>query len=399
MSIGRMLITGATGMVGSLLVRRAVAEGYEVRAMVRAGSNRRPLENLDVEYVEADLADFDSLPPTVEGVDFVVHTAAHVGDWGPAEKYRKINVYALEHLLTAAQTEGRLRRWVQISSLGVYPARHHEGSDETLPPDMKGLDGYTQTKAEADVLLRRYADEHDFPVTILRPGFLYGPGDRHIVPRVAEKITAGKMKLIGDGQKLLNNTYAGNLVEAILLALENDDARGEIFNIRDERLVTREEFVRTVADYLGKPFPGKVPEWVARSAVGFFEGFAPPEGVNDLPFSIVIGSHVPLATGVGMALRYRESDAVMLTNFGDGASSEGDASEPLNVASVIKAPVVFGCENNGCAISVPVHRQAGTKSLAHRGPAFGMPGIRVDGNRIVDRVYGLDAIEKLVKGM
>ncbi|MHC5111644.1 MAG: pyruvate dehydrogenase (acetyl-transferring) E1 component subunit alpha [Planctomycetota bacterium] len=116
---------------------------------------------------------------------------------------------------------------------------------------------------------------------------------------------------------------------------------------------------------------------------GFFEGFAPPEGVNDLPFSIVIGSHVPMAVGVGMALKFKETDAVAVTNYGDGASSEGDVCEAMNFAAVYKAPVVFICENNGYAISLPVDKQAAVKSLVHRAPAFGMPGIRVDGNDVL----------------
>lgn len=116
---------------------------------------------------------------------------------------------------------------------------------------------------------------------------------------------------------------------------------------------------------------------------GFFEGFAPPEGINDLPFSIVIGSHVPLAAGVGMALRYQQTDSVVVTNFGDGASSEGDVAEALNFAAVYKAPSVFVCENNGYAISMPVEKQAAVKSLVHRAPAFGMPGVRVDGNDVL----------------
>lgn len=126
---------------------------------------------------------------------------------------------------------------------------------------------------------------------------------------------------------------------------------------------------------------------------GYFEGFAPPEGVNDLPFSIVVGSHVPVAVGVGMALKYRKSDAVMLTNFGDGASSEGDVNEALNFAAVFKAPVVFICENNGYAISLPAEQQTAIRSLAHRAPAFGMPGVRVDGNDVLAMIV---ATEKAV---
>ena len=283
MSQGRLLITGATGMVGGLLTRRALEAGYTVRAMVRSTSNRDSLDGLDVEQFEADLADPETLPAALDGVDFVVNTAAHVGDWGPAEKFRAINVIALEHMLTAARGTGQLKRWVQISSLGVYAAKHHYGTDEKTPVDLSGLDGYTQTKAEAEVLLNRHISEHEFPATIIRPGFIYGPGDRHVVPRIIERLSAGQMKLIGDGKKLLNNTYAGNLIDGLMLALEKEEAIGETFNIRDERLVSREEFVGTIAQYMGLPMPKKVPEWVARSAVGFIEGFARLRGATTAP--------------------------------------------------------------------------------------------------------------------
>lgn len=280
---GRLLITGATGMVGSLLMARVLEEGYTVRAMVRPTSNRAAFEGLDVEQFEADLADPESLPAALEGVDYVVNTAAHVGDWGPAEKFRAINVVALETMLIAARQQAQLKRWVQISSLGVYSATHHYGTDETTPPDLGGLDGYTATKAEAEVLLNQTIKADNFPATIIRPGFIYGPGDRHVVPRIIERLAAGQMKLIGDGKKMLNNTYADNLVDAIMLALDKEAAVGETFNIRDARLVSREEFVGAIADYMCLPMPKKVPEWLARSAVGFIEGFAKLRGATEAP--------------------------------------------------------------------------------------------------------------------
>jgi len=254
-----ILVTGATGMVGSAFVRRAAEAGYHVQALVRCDSNRRALDDLEIEFVQGDLAEPESLAAALANAEIVVHTAAHVGDWGPAETYRAINVIALEHAVHAAARSPRLVRWVQISSLGVYPARHHYGTDETLPPDAVGLDGYTRTKAEAEILLNHHIGEHQFPAVILRPGIIYGPGDRHVLPRFIEKIENGKMKIVGRGNRLLNNTYVGNLVDAMLLAVETPDVLGETFNIRDERLVTREEFVNTIADYLGKPHHGTCP--------------------------------------------------------------------------------------------------------------------------------------------
>jgi len=279
----RVLVTGVTGMVGNYVAERLVEAGCDVRGMVRSTNGLDGLRSWGVDLVEADLADPSTLPPALADVDIVVHTAAHVGDWGPAEQYRAVNVVALEHMITAARKAGRLERWVQISSMGVYPARHHYGTTEEVEPDLEGLDGYTRTKAEAETVLKRHMQKHGFPVVILRPGFIYGRGDRHVVPRLIERFAAGKMKLIGDGEKLLNNTYAGNLADAVLLAIENDDALGKIFNIRDKRLVTRNEFVDAIAAYMGNPHPKHVPERVAKAAVGPIEWIARMRGATQAP--------------------------------------------------------------------------------------------------------------------
>jgi len=116
---------------------------------------------------------------------------------------------------------------------------------------------------------------------------------------------------------------------------------------------------------------------------GFHEGFAPPEGVNDLPFCIVIGSHVPTATGIAMGMRIRKHLGCAMVNFGDGASSQGIVNESLNFAAVYKAPVVFLLENNGWAISMPATKQVATETYAVRGIGFGIPSMRVDGNDVL----------------
>jgi TPP-dependent pyruvate/acetoin dehydrogenase alpha subunit len=116
---------------------------------------------------------------------------------------------------------------------------------------------------------------------------------------------------------------------------------------------------------------------------GFFEGFAPPPDVRDLPFSIVIGSHVPPAVGVALGIQYRGEEACVVANFGDGALSQGNVAEALNFAAVYAAPIVFVCENNGWAISTRVRDQAATETLAQRGLGFGIPSVRVDGNDVL----------------
>lgn len=108
-----------------------------------------------------------------------------------------------------------------------------------------------------------------------------------------------------------------------------------------------------------------------------------PEGVNCLPLNIALGSQVPHAVGLGWGLRRQGSDGVVIAYLGDGASSEGDVHEALNLAGIVKAPVVFFLSNNGWAISTPRSKQSAATSLACRAVGYGMPGVVVDGNDLL----------------
>ncbi|HZK49079.1 MAG TPA: pyruvate dehydrogenase (acetyl-transferring) E1 component subunit alpha [Thermoleophilia bacterium] len=112
-----------------------------------------------------------------------------------------------------------------------------------------------------------------------------------------------------------------------------------------------------------------------------------PEGVRMLPASIPVGTHMLHAVGLGWAMRHRGEQAAVLTVFGEGATSEGDFSEAMNFAAVFQAPVVFLCQNNQWAISVPYHKQTQACSVAQKAVAYGMPGVQVDGNDVF-AVYG-----------
>ncbi|MEX0715816.1 MAG: NAD-dependent epimerase/dehydratase family protein [Planctomycetaceae bacterium] len=252
-----LLITGATGLVGSHLAEEARQRGLRTRAIVRASSDTKLLDEWGVETVVGDMADPLSLAQALAGATVVVHCAAKVGDWGPIDEYRQVNVAGLEKLLEAAEANGSLRRFVHVSSLGVYEARDHHGTDETEPVNLAGIDGYTVTKAEADLLVQKHVAEKNLPGVILRPGFIYGPRDRTVFPRLLERIRDKRFAYLGKGDKLVNNTYVGNLVQAIFLAIEKDEALGRVFNIRDGRLVTKKEFMEAIADEAGYDKPTK----------------------------------------------------------------------------------------------------------------------------------------------
>lgn len=115
---------------------------------------------------------------------------------------------------------------------------------------------------------------------------------------------------------------------------------------------------------------------------GYNEGAAVPDGARDLPNAVPVGTQMLQAAGIGYAARQEDSDEIVMTYFGDGATSQGDFHEALNFAAVFSSPVVFVCQNNQYAISVPRSRQTHSETLAQKAIAYGLPGIQVDGNDI-----------------
>lgn len=111
-------------------------------------------------------------------------------------------------------------------------------------------------------------------------------------------------------------------------------------------------------------------------------GGQPPEGVNVLPPSIAVGGHMIHAVGLSWAEMLNGTGRIALTSFGDGATSEGDFHEAMNFAAVFQTPTIFLCQNNGFAISYPRAEQTRSETIAGKAPAYGMPGVEVDGNDV-----------------
>ncbi|HIG52253.1 pyruvate dehydrogenase (acetyl-transferring) E1 component subunit alpha [Candidatus Parvarchaeota archaeon] len=128
-------------------------------------------------------------------------------------------------------------------------------------------------------------------------------------------------------------------------------------------------------------------------------GMIIPENVNLFPISITVGAHLPHAVGAAMSFKIQKKKAATMVFFGDGATSEGDFHESMNFAGVYKAPVVFICQNNQWAISVPVKEQTSSATIAQKAIAYGFEGIRVDGNDVF-AVYRAvsDALKKARSG-
>ena len=179
--------------------------------------------------------------------------------------------------------------------------------------------------------------------------------------------------------KILGGVYVGRGQEAI--------AVGSCIDLREDDVVCpshrdmgafliRGMSLRTIfAQYMGKK-TGATKGKDSNMHMGSLEH-------NLIAFISMLGDNVPVAAGIGLSFKMRGQDRVVVCSFGDGATSRGDWHEGLNMASVLKCPVVFVCNNNQYAYSTPLERQMAVENVADRAPAYGMPGEIVDGNDVL----------------
>jgi nucleoside-diphosphate-sugar epimerase len=215
-SMKLILVTGGGGFLGYAIVRLLRFCGDNVRVLCRGDYSK--LQILGAETVRGDIADRAIVNKAAQGCDAIVHTAAKVGVWGSYRDYYRTNVTGTIHLLDACRDFG-ITRFVYTSSPSVaYGPEGAAGSDESLPVPSRHVTAYSATKAEAERLVLA-ANGPQLATCALRPHLIWGPEDNHLVPRIVARARAGRLRIIGDGQNLIDSIYIDNAAYAHLLAL------------------------------------------------------------------------------------------------------------------------------------------------------------------------------------
>jgi nucleoside-diphosphate-sugar epimerase len=253
----RVGITGASGFIGAALVRRHLEAGHDVRCLTRR-PGRLPH---GVQPIEGDLErPDDRLVLFTHGLDVLYHCAGELLD---ERRMTAVNVGGVGALLRAA--EGRIGRWVQLSSAGVY-GRHRNGviSEETVP-NPQGL--YERTKAEADALVMAGVLRGAIgSCTMLRPSIVFGREMPNAsIRQMIRVIRCGLFFFIGARGASANYIHVDNVVDALVACGASAHASGRIYNLSD--WCTVEDFVAAIADALGRPRPRlRLPEPPVRCA-------------------------------------------------------------------------------------------------------------------------------------
>ena len=309
-----VLITGATGFIGSHLATRLATDGRRVRCLVRAPSSpvaTSYLREAGAELVIGDLTDRRSLVEAVDGV----RTVFHLGGGGrlgmPEQVQRQINVEGTRNLLDAIVTRGGVERFVHGSTCAVMGNIERPPADETSPYHPQDL-AYSKAKTEAEQLALTYA--HRLPIVVVRlPGVIGAPLLR-LPPDQASGVTPfgailsavkrGSWRYIGDGTTLTHMVAVEDAVAGLLLAAERGRA-GEIYIIAGDRWLPMRDLIGLVARQLGVQAPAaRIPVAVARSVAFVAELWVRLIGGRPvLSRDMVTGFTGNLAVDIGKARR------------------------------------------------------------------------------------------------
>ncbi|MDO7741915.1 MAG: NAD-dependent epimerase/dehydratase family protein [Flavobacteriales bacterium] len=226
----KILITGATGFLGSRLLERLASSESDAMEVIAVGRTLKPnntVEASNIRYQLGDLEEEAFVKDAIRGADVVVHAAALSAQMGPEGAFKRANVQVTQHVVNACETHS-VKRLIYISSPSVYfqfKDQLNINENDALPTP---INGYAKTKREAECLVMA----SEVPHIIFRPRALIGRGDTVIIPRVIRAHSAGRLRRMGLEQNRADLTPVSNVVDAILLATRAEgDALNQIYNI------------------------------------------------------------------------------------------------------------------------------------------------------------------------
>lgn len=319
----RYLITGATGCVGSYLADILRGQGRDVVAIAREQSDTAFLRHIGVAIHTGDFRDVSLLREILLDVDAVIHCAGKIGD-GTRAEYQTWNVSGLGNLLNACKGQG-VSQVILLSSLGIYGGGHHHGTTEDAPVARRFRDAWLESMAKGEQLAWEYYREFEIPLTVFRIGCVYGPRDRHFIPWLLKGLRENLLYYPGgNGQRTFHTIYVGNLVQAILLALERVDSIGKVFNLTDGDYISKRTFVEALAEGMDLPAPTQSKSlWFAEYKALWRDRLHRLIGSNEKPYMSrskirLLGYHLDFSIDrakleLGYLPRFPFSDAMFLT--------------------------------------------------------------------------------------
>ncbi|HUJ04154.1 MAG TPA: NAD-dependent epimerase/dehydratase family protein [Rhizomicrobium sp.] len=260
----KIFVTGASGFVGNAFVREC-AKRHQITAMSRSPASDEKIKMAGATPVRCSLDDVTA--EHMRGADAVMHCAAHVEEWGKWSDFWRFNVDGTKRMLAEAKKAG-VKRFVHIGTeAALFYGQNMRNVDETYPLAFKSPFPYSRTKAFAEKAVREANDPaHAFETIVVRPRFVWGPGDETLLPVLRRMAGEGQFAWIGGGHNKTSTTYIGNLVYAMELALTKGKS-GEAYFVLDGPPVEFRDMVTRMTRAAGFSLPDKeLPGWLVRAA-------------------------------------------------------------------------------------------------------------------------------------
>jgi dihydroflavonol-4-reductase len=256
----KVLITGAAGYTGLALASQLLAGGYGIRALARRPMDAKDQAPSGIEFITGDVRHRAVVEDALEGIDTVYHLAAVFRRAGvPDSEYRSVHVDATRNLVESSAAAG-VRRFVHCSTVGVHGDVEREAPATEDAPFKPG-DIYQETKLEGEQVAVATAQRVGLPLTVVRPGPIYGPGERRFLKMIGG-VAKGRFMLVGDGSPRLQMVYVEDLVRGIQLAGETPAAIGKTYILAGEEAPTLNELVHEMADVAQVAAPRlRIPVW------------------------------------------------------------------------------------------------------------------------------------------
>lgn len=215
----KVLVTGATGFIGTHLVRRLVKEGHTVRALVRNSSKLTHLRELPVDVTWGDIRDRPSLIDVSKGIEVIYHLASLRDRWGRDDETMEVNFRGTRSLLDAASRNG-VGRFIYCSSVSVFGFPSRLPIDESFP--YQPVVAYGVSKMESEILVKNYGSRYGLPWVIIRPVITYGPGDKDgFLTKLIKLVSNGLYPLIGGGYNRVHLCYIEDTIRGLSLAMRD----------------------------------------------------------------------------------------------------------------------------------------------------------------------------------
>jgi len=275
----RILITGAAGFTGLSLALSLAAAGHRIRGLVRSRDKAPALEQAGVSTLAGDIRDPALIHQATEGIDTVYHLAAVFRRAGvPDSEYREVHVDATRRLIEASAAAG-VRRIVHCSTVGVHGSVSEEAPATEDAPFRPG-DIYQETKLEGEQMALETAQRVGVPLTVVRPGPIYGPADKRLFKLIGG-VARKRFRLLGDGTPHFQMVYIDDLTEGLRQAAETPMAAGRTYILTGEEAPTLNELVVEIAGVARVPSPRlRLPVWPFWLAGGLCEAICIPFGVE-----------------------------------------------------------------------------------------------------------------------